>query len=328
SGRNDTVPVASGLPLTVTRPATGTSSSEPSWPQPARAQAAARAPSAVSDRTGGQSRRGPGGAAEAGSGFTANSSLGASRASQERIVGQLTIGQPTAIPVKGNLREAGGLAHPRDPFEGRSVANDVLIRGVREQIVNRLRDDILSGRLAEGERLSEIRLARRFGVSRGPVRQALVQLALEGLVVARPNCGVRVAPSAPDSVRELVLPIRRTLETYALRLVYDDLGADDFRTWEDILDRMKLACRQRDEAAAVEQDIAFHRFLLERAGQPDLLAVWSTIVARIRHHFRRVHRQAPRGRPIDVYADHRALVEAFRGGDREAAVRALEAHIE
>ena len=90
---------------------------------------------------------------------------------------------------------------------------------------------------------------------------------------------------------------------------------------------MALACSEQDTAAAVEQDIAFHRLLLERAGQPDLLAVWSTIVARIRGHFWRVH-LSRRNDPIDVRADHQQLLEKFRSGDKDLAAKALEVHIE
>jgi DNA-binding GntR family transcriptional regulator len=205
------------------------------------------------------------------------------------------------------------------------MADGVLIRGVRLQIVNRLRDEILSGRVAAGERLSELQLAKRFGVSRGPVREAFVQLTHEGLLVTKPNCGVRVAPPAPDSVRKLVTPIRRTIETYALQLVFDDLSEDDFRVFDEILGRIEAATRQRDAATAVEQDIAFHRFILERTGQPDLLAIWTTIVARIRRHFQQSHYH--RNRPGDVNARHRTLVEVFRTGDKEAAIKALEDHI-
>jgi DNA-binding GntR family transcriptional regulator len=207
------------------------------------------------------------------------------------------------------------------------VAHDDIIRGMREQIASRLRDDVLSGRLTEGQHLFEAHLAERFGVSRGPIREALVQLTHEGLVVAKPNCGVTVASSAPDSIRQIVIPIRRTIETFALRLIFPTLTVEDFRAWDRILDRMKRACQERDLAAAVEQDIAFHRLLLERAGQPDLLAIWATIVARIRGHFHQVH--LDRGNnPIDVHADHRVLVEALRKGDEEAAVKALQEHIE
>jgi DNA-binding GntR family transcriptional regulator len=205
--------------------------------------------------------------------------------------------------------------------------SDEIVRGLRAQIANRLREDILCGRLREGEHLSEVHLAERFGVSRGPVREALVHLTQEGLVDAKPNCGARVAAATADSVHELIIPLRRTIETYALRLVFDELDAEDFRRWETILQRMELACQNRDFAAAVEQDIAFHRTLLERAGQPDLLAIWSTIVARIRRHFWQRH-LSRKDNPIDVQADHRQLVEVLRSGDKLAAIAALEKHID
>jgi DNA-binding GntR family transcriptional regulator len=204
------------------------------------------------------------------------------------------------------------------------MAQGMLTRGVRERIVNHLREKIISGGLAEGERLSEMDLAKRLSVSRGPIREAFVQLAHEGLLVAQPHRGVRVATSAPNSIRKLVTPIRRTLETYALERVFDDLAEDDFRVLAEILQRMKLACRQGNYAGTVESDIAFHRFLLERTGQPDLLAIWSTIVARIRRHFERlVHNK----RRFDVLRRHQELVEIFRTGDKGAAVKALAKHI-
>src|SRR5262245_43386424 len=133
----------------------------------------------------------------------------------------------------------------------RGMRTREIVRGLRSQIADGIREDILSGRLAEGERLSEMGLAQRFGVSRGPVREALVQLTQEGLLVAKPHCGVRVAAPTPDSVRALIIPIRRTMETYALRLIFDDLNGDDFAAWDRILQRMALACQQKDVAAAV-----------------------------------------------------------------------------
>jgi DNA-binding GntR family transcriptional regulator len=206
------------------------------------------------------------------------------------------------------------------------VSRNALIRGLREQIANTLRDDVLSGRLESGQKLSETKLAERFGVSRGPVREALVQLTNEGMLVGKPNCGVVVAPSAPDSIRELIVPIRRTIETYALRSFFDAIAEDDFRVWEEILEKMKTACEQRDPHASAEADIAFHRSLLLRAGQPDLLAIWQTIVARIRSHFRQAHERV--ADLMAVYEEHRRIVETFRSGDKEAAVRTLERSID
>ena len=198
-------------------------------------------------------------------------------------------------------------------------------RAHREAIIEELRDDILSGRVADGDRLSEMSLAERFGTSRGPIREALQQLTLEGLLLAKRNCGVTVAPAAPKAIRELVVPLRRTIEVYALREFFDDISEDDFRLWDDLLRRLKIACRKKDFAATAELDIAFHRSLLVRAGQPDLLMLWQTMVGRIRTHFRKSHTRYQD--LMGVYREHRDIVETFRAGNEVAAVKALKENI-
>ena len=203
---------------------------------------------------------------------------------------------------------------------------DAAIRTVREQITDRLRDDILSGRLAEGERLQEAKLAERFGVSRGPIREVLAQLTHEGLAEAKPNCGVKVSLSDSDSVRELIVPIRRVIETFALKHFFQEIGERDFLAWESILHHLKSACERKDQAAIIQYDLAFHRSILTRAGVPALLTIWQTIVARIRRHFR--HATSHYGENLlEIYEQHRQLVEVFRRGDWEAAIKALEVHI-
>jgi DNA-binding GntR family transcriptional regulator len=114
------------------------------------------------------------------------------------------------------------------------------------RIADRLRLDVLSGRLASGERVSEISLAEQFGVSRTPVREAFNQLSLEGLLETNPNVGVRVAPVANDEIRDLILPLRRNLESYALRSIFANLNKGDFQLWGDILRQMKKACQKRN----------------------------------------------------------------------------------
>jgi DNA-binding GntR family transcriptional regulator len=200
------------------------------------------------------------------------------------------------------------------------------LRSVREQILERLRDDILSGRIEEGERIGEVQLAKRFGVSRGPIREVLAQLTQEGLLVAKPNCGVRVAPSAPDSICELITPIRRTIEIFALKLIFDDLTSADFKRWDELLFRMERAARQRNVNEFVEQDLALHRSLLERSGQPDLLGIWNNLIGRIRRYFREFVEDYP-GDMMVLYQEHVDLVAGLRSGDKKVAVQALEKHI-
>ncbi len=145
-----------------------------------------------------------------------------------------------------------------------------LVFSLREQIADRLRADVLSGRLAEGERLSETQLVARFGVSRTPIREALQQLAQEGLLEGRPNAGVKVADRPPEAIRDLVVPIRRSIEECALRSFFADIGPADYRHWNEILERMREACVARDFATIAEHDIAFHRSIIQRAG----CAIW------------------------------------------------------
>src|SRR6516165_9050297 len=95
-----------------------------------------------------------------------------------------------------------------------------LVRGLRKQVADHLRRDVLSGELPSGERLREVELAERFGVSRGPVRDALLQLAQEGWLTLEPHCGAKVAGPAPEFLLPLIRAQRRMVEAFALRLFF------------------------------------------------------------------------------------------------------------
>ncbi|WP_417396793.1 GntR family transcriptional regulator [Gimesia chilikensis] len=205
--------------------------------------------------------------------------------------------------------------------------NDLqLVRGLGEQIVERLREDIFAGRIAEGERLRETELARRFSVSRGPIREAIQQLTWEGVLETDRNRGAMVATSAPDEITELIIPLRCTIEKYAVRLFFDQLTAEDFQVWENILHKMKQACEARDFALISEHDIAFHRSLVTRSQSPDLLAIWSAIVSRVRRHFREAHLNYKN--PLQIYEEHLPIIEAFKNQSLTEALQIIENHIE
>lgn len=200
-----------------------------------------------------------------------------------------------------------------------------LVRGLREQLVDRLRNDVLSGYYKAGDALRQEEVVARYNVSRTPVREALIQLEQEGLLVTTPNCGARVAEQAPGSIHGLLIPIRRTIEAYALQSYFDSLTEADFRRWESILDGMQIACKRKDAPAVAEHDIAFHRSIIERAHQPSLIKIWFTLVSQIHSYFLRSHAEYPD--LMDVYREHAAIIAVFRQGDRDAAVRYLEDRI-
>lgn len=90
---------------------------------------------------------------------------------------------------------------------------------IRKQIADHIRADILSGQLLEGEQVREQLLAQRFGVSLGPIRDVLLQLTQEGLLISKRNCGVRVGPAPDEWIQSLVVDLRQRIEIFALRKV-------------------------------------------------------------------------------------------------------------
>ncbi len=99
------------------------------------------------------------------------------------------------------------------------MSGPTVYRTIREQIADHIRNDVLSGQLAEGAPLREQDLATRYGVSRGPIRDALLQLTQEGLLVSKPNCGVTVGSGPSDAIQPLIIQLRRAIEKFALRIV-------------------------------------------------------------------------------------------------------------
>lgn len=197
---------------------------------------------------------------------------------------------------------------------------------LREQIAERIRTDVLTGRLPAGEKLNEIKLGEQFGVSRTPIREAIQQLMHEGLLEGRPNTGVKVAGRPDDVICDFIVLVRRMVETFALRLYFSELAETDFVHWRGILERMRIACEAGDYMAIAEQDIDFHRSIVRRSMQRDLESIWTSLIGRVRSHFWETQQKNYSG-PMDIYEEHVQILEAFRSGDVEVAVAVLEERI-
>ena len=197
-----------------------------------------------------------------------------------------------------------------------------LIRSLREQVADRLRRDVLAGELLPGAHLREVELAGRFGVSRGPVRDALLQLAQEGWLSLEPHCGAKVANPAPEDLLPLIRAQRRMLEKFALRRFFKHITPADLAGWDEILHKMREACEKDDYPGIVVQDIALHLSFIECAGQSELLDLWLPLVARMRFAYAKYYTGA-----MEIYDEHRAIIDAFRRRDLKAALKALEVNI-
>lgn len=192
---------------------------------------------------------------------------------------------------------------------------------VREQIAEQIRSDIIAGDLAPGAKLNEQALAQRFGVSRGPIRDVLLQLSQEGLVVSKNNVGSFVNDQLSTDLQSLMIDIRRRIEEHAMKLLKGKLEESDFDHLDNVLQRLKESFAAKDFTAVTKADIEFHHFLVEKAGGADLVNLWHSVVMRMRMNYKRVDS------PKDCENEHKAILNALRGGDTRGAIKAVKANI-
>lgn len=144
-----------------------------------------------------------------------------------------------------------------------------------------LKQAIVSGRFRPGERLVEMDLSQRFGISRAPIREAIRELAGDGLVEIRPNRGSFVACPSIDQLQQMIL-VRAIVEGSAARLVTFHRRPSSFKLLASILDRLDAANAEKDDMRVRELHWSFHSAICEEARNPYLLQSWTSISNLIR----------------------------------------------
>ena len=192
---------------------------------------------------------------------------------------------------------------------------------LKDMAADMLRDQISSGHIPEGTRLTEREISRLLGISRMPVRDALLMLEAEGLVVSRPD-GRYVIELTEKDVRD-IHQLRETLERMAAELAaanIDDENRDQL--WAAIA-KMEAAVAGGDPADCTRADMALHRTIWRQADNPHLLRVLDAMLGAV---FVLVERVKLYGDPDHGYmvAEHRDLVTAIAAGDGAAAGQAIE----
>lgn len=190
-----------------------------------------------------------------------------------------------------------------------------------QTVTDQLRALILDGSLGIGVQLKQEALARKFGVSRIPVREALKRLEAEGLVAHTAHQGSVVASRSIDDLLE-TLDIRIGLESRALVLAIPHMTPAILRKAETILARYDASDMPGEWS---ELNLAFHLCLYKPCGRQRLLSMIESLVRSVDIHLR-AHQSAAIGRK-SPQKDHRALLEACRAGNAERARKLLERHI-
>jgi DNA-binding GntR family transcriptional regulator len=195
----------------------------------------------------------------------------------------------------------------------------------RQQLLDLLRDEIITGELRPGHQLKQDVLCAEFGVSPAPVREALRQLESEGLVVHRPNHGVFVAEITSEDLLGLLLPVRLAIESHAVPKAAAQLGADSLGELEAIIDTMRPAAAKGNLTLLNELDIRFHDLTVQMSGSAQALQLWRSVQPRIRAQ---IYRLAPRHADLaEIVLEHSELLDAIRAGDPGILRQLLEEHI-
>jgi DNA-binding GntR family transcriptional regulator len=188
----------------------------------------------------------------------------------------------------------------------------------------RLRTEILAGRLQPNERLIEADLVASLGVSRTAVRAALVRLAHEGLVEHERNRGAKVRLVGEQEAVE-ILETRAVLEGLIARKAAENATADDIAELREILDSMRTRLAAGDLLGSSEPNVQLHAAILRIARHGTVERLVSTLNSQlVRYQYRTILQP---GRPDRSLAEHEAIVEAIAAGDGDAAEAAMRWHL-
>jgi len=199
-------------------------------------------------------------------------------------------------------------------------------RSLADEVTSSIREAILGGRLAPGERLREESLAKTLNVSRGPVRTAILQLQREGLVSVRRNYGTFVAHLSQKDLDE-VYSLRLAIERLAVQLAIQKADSACLAELQAVVDTM--AAHSRDhitEREAGELDLRFHEIIYLATGHRRLSDVWSSLRPQI--HILLLARNVANADFRDgLVKGHQAIVDAIRQQNESLALALTDDHL-
>ncbi len=196
---------------------------------------------------------------------------------------------------------------------------------LRDVVFNTLREAILKGDLEPGERLMEIALANRLGVSRTPIREAIRKLELEGLVVMIPRRGAQVASITKKDLQD-VLEVRSSLEVLATELACERINAEQLDALKGALNRFEKVLGSGDVSVIARADVDFHDVIFSSTGNARLVQILNNLREQMyRYRLEYLKDFSSHARLLE---EHRQLMEAIAARDQKNAAMIIKAHIE
>ena len=196
---------------------------------------------------------------------------------------------------------------------------------LRDVVFKTLRQAILKGELEPGERLMEIQLAERLGVSRTPIREAIRKLELEGLVLMIPRKGAEVARISENNLRD-VLEVRRSLEELAIELACQRMGEDEVKQLEEAQLAFREAVNKGDAMAIAESDEAYHDIIYYGTGNARLVQILNNLREQMYRYRLEYIKDADKRQVLLI--EHEKILKAIKGRHVAEAKEAMREHID
>lgn len=187
-----------------------------------------------------------------------------------------------------------------------------------------IEDAVIAGEFLPGDRLDEISLAERFGVSRTPIREALLQLGAEGFIDVRPRRGAIVSVLSPTQLVEMFETMAE-IESACGRLAARRLTPESDKTMEAAHRDCEAAVREGDSEQYYASNRNFHEAIY-RASRNEFLADQALSLHKRLSAYRRIQLRA-RNRLVQSLQEHAGILEAIRAGDEQLAATRLHDHV-
>lgn len=196
---------------------------------------------------------------------------------------------------------------------------------LRDVVFHTLRDAILKGELKPGERLMELQLAEKLGVSRTPIREAIRMLEQEGLAVTIPRKGAEVAGLTEKDMQD-VLQVREALDELAANIACEMITKEELEELVQAKEEFESAIHTKDIKRIAETDMKFHDIIYHATRNPKLVNILSNLREQM-YRYRMEYLKDERNFPV-LLKEHQEIVEGFREKNKALVADSMRKHVE
>ncbi|MBE5876784.1 MAG: GntR family transcriptional regulator [Lachnospiraceae bacterium] len=196
---------------------------------------------------------------------------------------------------------------------------------LRDVVFNTLRQAILTGEMKPGERLMEIHLANKLGVSRTPIREAIRKLELEGLVIMIPRRGAEVAQITWKNLKD-VLEVRKVLDVLAIELACERMTRDELAQLKAACEEFEAATVTQDATVIAKADVALHDIIVASTRNDRLIQLVNNLAEQMyRYRFEYIKDMSQHHILVE---EHNAMYQSILQKDKETAAAVVRKHVD